>query len=137
MEPIADIAMKFFDACETGKGWETCKAYCTQDATFFCQAEALADVTTAEHYTRWMKGTFNLMPGASYDLKAFAVDHSRHAVCVCAVFKGTFTGQGGPTPPTGKSMSTDYAYLMEFEGDKIRHLTKIWNSTYAMKQIGA
>jgi ketosteroid isomerase-like protein len=136
MEPIADIAMRFFDACEMGKGWDACKAYCTPDATFSCQAEALADVKTIEHYTKWMRGTFNLMPDAGYDLKTFAVDHGRHTVCTCAVFKGTFTGQGGPTPPTGKTMNTDYAYVMEFEGDKIRHLTKIWNSTYAMTQIG-
>jgi hypothetical protein len=25
-------ARKFFEACETGKGWDGCKGYCTADA---------------------------------------------------------------------------------------------------------
>ena len=28
-----------------------------------------------------------------------------------------FTGQGGPCPPTGKSTTTDYVYVMDFAGD--------------------
>ena len=40
-----DQANLFFDACETGKGWEGCKAYCNSNASFTCQADALADVT--------------------------------------------------------------------------------------------
>jgi hypothetical protein len=52
------------------------------------------------------------------------------------VFFGSHTGQGGPCPPTGKSVATDYVYVMEFEGDKIRHMTKIWHSGLAVKQLG-
>jgi hypothetical protein len=44
MASITEIADKFFVACETGKGWEGCKAYCTPHATFAAQAEPLADV---------------------------------------------------------------------------------------------
>jgi len=29
---ITDVAEAFFDACETGKGWEVCRAYCTPNA---------------------------------------------------------------------------------------------------------
>jgi predicted ester cyclase len=132
----ADIAMKFFDACEMGKGWDACKEFCAPGATFSCQSDELAGVKTIEHYTKWMKGSFKLMPDAGYDLKALAIDEKRNAVCICAVFNGTFTGEGGLIPPTGKSMNSDYAYLIEFEGDKIRHLTKFWNGTFAMKQVG-
>ena len=46
------------------------------------------------------------------------------------------TGQGGPCPPTGKSTTTDYVYVMDFDGDKIRHMTKIWNAGWAMKELG-
>ena len=35
--------------------------------------------------------------------------------------------EGGPVPPTGKSAQADYVYVMEFDGDRIRHMTKIWN----------
>jgi hypothetical protein len=31
---ITENAMAFFDAVETGKGWEACSAYCEPDATF-------------------------------------------------------------------------------------------------------
>jgi hypothetical protein len=34
MASITTIADKFFVACETGKGWEGCNAYCTSGATF-------------------------------------------------------------------------------------------------------
>ena len=38
--------------------------------------------------------------------------------------------------PTGKSASTDYVYVMDFAGDKIGHLTKIWNAGWALRQLG-
>jgi hypothetical protein len=46
------------------------------------------------------------------------------------------TSEGGPLPPTGKSARADYVYLMEFEGQRIRHMTKIWNSGITLKQLG-
>ena len=30
---LRQTAMAFFEACETGKGWEACSAYCDADAT--------------------------------------------------------------------------------------------------------
>jgi hypothetical protein len=39
MTAIAGVAKKFFEACETGKGWERCKEYCKPDATFSAQAD--------------------------------------------------------------------------------------------------
>jgi hypothetical protein len=36
----------------------------------------------------------------------------------------------------GKSTNTDYVYVMEFDGDKIRHMTKIWNAGWAMRDLG-
>ncbi|HEX8818024.1 MAG TPA: hypothetical protein VF753_21225 [Terriglobales bacterium] len=42
---ITDVAEAFFDACERGKGWEVCHAYCTPNATFSAQAEPLLDLT--------------------------------------------------------------------------------------------
>ena len=39
-------------------------------------------------------------------------------------------------PATGKSTSTDYVYVMEFEDGKISHMTKIWNAGMAMKDLG-
>ena len=52
---IADIASELFEACETGKGWEGCAQYCHANASFSCQSDALADVTTMEGYANWMR----------------------------------------------------------------------------------
>jgi len=65
-----------------------------------------------------------------------ATDDDRNSVCAYGVFSATHTGQGGPCPPTGKSTTTDYVYVMDFDGDKIRHMTKIWNAGWAMKELG-
>ncbi len=136
MASIAGTARKFFEACETGKGWDGCKEYCTSGATFSAQAEPLADTKTLQQYTDWMKGLLTFVPDGRYELKSFAIDEERKNVSAYAVFHGTHTGQGGPVPPTGKSTSSDYVYVMEFEGDKIRHMTKIWNAGWAMKEFG-
>ena len=136
MSLIKEKAEQFFDACETGKGWETCRQYCHPQATFSAQADALAGVDTLEAYTEWMKGLLTPMPDGRYEVRSFAVDEDRNNVAAYAVFRGTHTGEGGPVPPTGKRVETDYVYIMEFEGDQIRHMTKVWNDGVGLKQLG-
>jgi hypothetical protein len=135
MESINEVATQFFEACEAGKGWESCRAFCKSNATFSAQAEPLANLRSLQEYADWMQGLMKMMPDGRYDLKSFATDDKRANVTAYAVFCGTHTGQGGPLP-TGKSTRTDYVYSMEFDGDKIRHMTKIWNSGWAMKELG-
>lgn len=53
-----------------------------------------------------------------------------------AVFHGTQTGPGGPVPPSGKKVSADYAYVMQFDGPKIRSMTKIWNADHSLAALG-
>ena len=48
MSSITEAAQAFFDACDAGKGWEVCSAYCTPDATFTAQAEPLMEVKTLQ-----------------------------------------------------------------------------------------
>jgi steroid delta-isomerase-like uncharacterized protein len=133
---ITAVAEAFFDACETGKGWEVCNAFCTSDATFSAQAEPLLEVKTLAQYTDWMKAMLRLLSDAGYEVKSFATDGARNNVAAYAVFYGTHTGQGGPVPPTGRQISTDYVYVMQFEGSKIAHMTKIWNAGLALKELG-
>jgi predicted ester cyclase len=136
MADITDIAQKFFEACETGRGWEGCKAYCTPRATFSAQAEPLLKITTLEDYANWMKGILGPLPDGRYDLKSFATDTTRNNVSAYAIFHGTHTGEGGPVPPTGKATATDYVYVMQFDGDRINHMTKVWHSGLAVKDLG-
>ena len=133
---ITSVAEAFFAACETGKGWEACSAYCTPDATFSAQAEPLLDVRTLADYTNWMKGILTVLPDARYEVRSFATDSLRNNVSAYGVFYGTHTGPGGPVPPTGRQISTDYVYVMQFEDGRIVHMTKIWNAGLALKDLG-
>jgi predicted ester cyclase len=119
-----------------GQGMGGCSAFCTPDATFSAQAEPLLEVKTLAQYTDWMKGILTVLPDARYEVKSFATDSARNNVAAYGVFHGTHRGQGGPVPPTGRRVSTDYVYVMQFEGSKIAHMTKIWNAGLALKELG-
>jgi SnoaL-like polyketide cyclase len=106
------------------------------NATFAAQAEPLVGIKTLAEYTDWMKGLMTIMPDGSYEVKSFATDAERNSVAAYAVFSGTHTGDGGPCEPTGKKTTSDYFYVMQFTGDKISHMTKIWHSGMALKELG-
>ena len=89
-----------------------------------------------EAYAEWMKGLFTPVPDGNYDLRFFGEDADRGLVAAFAVFRGTHTGPSGPVEATGKSVASDYVYVMEFDGGLIRHLTKIWNDSYALQALG-
>ena len=96
----------------------------------------MLDIKTLAQYTEWMKGIVKVLPDARYEVKSFATDATRNNVVVCGVFHATHTGPGGPVPPTGRRISSDYVYVMQFEGDKIVHMTKIWHAGLALKDLG-
>lgn len=133
---MENVARDFFEACETGKGWEACKVYCHDTATFASQTDALAGIDTLEGYTDWMTGLLTILEDGHYDLKSFATDKEQNSVVAFAVFTGTHTGDGGPVPPTGKTAVADYVYNIQFDGDRISHMTKIWNDAQTMRQLG-
>lgn len=131
-----EIAKAFFEACETGKGWQGCRPFCLEGASFSCQADALADTATLAEYAEWMKRLLTPVPDGRYKLTAFAVDEARETVVASAEFHGTQTGGGGPVAPTDKAVVSDYAYVMLFDSDKISHMTKIWNDVHALRELG-
>lgn len=133
---MEQTARDFFEACETGGGWDACKPYCHEAAGFACQADALAGIGTLVDYAEWMKGLLGPIPDGRYELSAFAVDDARRTVVAAATFIGTQTGAGGPGEPTGLPVKSDYAYVIEFDGDRIRGMTKIWNDLQALRQLG-
>ena len=46
------------------------------------------------------------------------------------------SGLTGGSSSAGRRTSTDYVYVMQFQGDKIVHMTKIWHAGLAMKELG-
>jgi ketosteroid isomerase-like protein len=135
MSSITEMAKNFFAACEAGQGWDGCSQFCLPGATFDAQAEPLADIKTLRQYTEWMKGLLTVLTDGRYKIVSFGTDSERNNVCAYGVFTGTHLA-GGPCPPTGKTANTDYVYVMQFKDGKISHMTKIWNSGAAFKQLG-
>lgn len=133
---MTDTARAFFEACETGKGGDACAAWIQDGASFACQADALADVTSLAGYCDWMKGLLGPVSDGRYELTAFGADEERGVVVAAAVFRGSHLGDGGPVPPTGRPVAADYAYVMHFDGPKIRHMTKIWNDVQSLRALG-
>jgi predicted ester cyclase len=133
---IRENAFAFFDACETGKGWEVCKQWCDPNATFRAQADALADILRLEDYAEWQKNLLVPIPDGQYELLSFGVDEQRSTVVAAAVFHGTHTVDPGDNPPTGKSVAADYCYVMHFQDDKISHMTKVWNDGFSLRELG-
>jgi len=136
MSTILGSAKQFFEGCETGKGWDVCKAFCNPDATFSSQTGALSEISTLEDYCEWMKNLFTPIPDGHYELKFIAADEADKSVVTFAIFHGTQTGPGGPVPPTGNTIAADYVYHMVFDGGSITHMTKIWNDSISMQQLG-
>ena len=136
MSEILESARQFYEACETGQGWDVCKVFCDPDATFSSQANALSEISTLEGYCEWTKNILTPIPDGHYELKFFAADEAGESVTAVAVFHGTQTGQGGPVPPTNNTVATDYVYHMVFDGDRIKHMTKIWNDSFCLEQLG-
>jgi hypothetical protein len=136
MSSITEIASMFFDACESGKGWEVCQRYCTPDASFSSQTEHMARQRTIRDYADACATFLLLCPDAHYVVRSFATDNERNNVCAFAAITGTHTGAVGPRSPTGRTTTTEYVYVMDFDGEKIRHMTKVWNENWAMKELG-
>ena len=83
-----------------------------------------------------MKDLLTPVADGRYEVRSFGVDEDRNNVTAYAIFRGTHTDDGGPVPPTGKEVEADYVYIMEFEGQQIRHMTKVWNNVVSLKQLG-
>jgi hypothetical protein len=133
---ITDTAREFVEACDGGGGWAECAQYCHDGATFSCQADALAEIATVESYADWARDLLIPVPDGQGEVKSISTDEGRSVVTAFAVFTGTQTGPGPVDPPTGKSIVSDYVYAMEFDGDRIRRMTKIWNDVYALRELG-
>ena len=133
-----DNAKAFFDACESGKGWEGCKEYVADNAGFSAQSEPIAEITDVEGYTEWMAGLVNgITPGATYDVHASAFDDATNTAPFFATFNGKHTADGGPVPPTNKETHSQYVYSLTMNEDgKVASMVKIWNAPWALTELG-
>ena len=131
-------AKKFFTACEAPEGWEGCKSYVAEGATFRAQSEPLAEINTIQAYCDWMASIGNITaPGATYDLHAAAYDEASNTAIFFATYHARHTGEGGPVPPTNKETHSDYVYVLKMNDEnKVARMIKVWNAPWAMKELG-
>lgn len=133
-----ETAKKFFEACEAPAGWAGCREFVAEHAPFVAQCEPLADIHTVEGYCEWMAGFGKVtVPGATYDLHSASYDEATRTAVFFATFHARHTGEGGPLPPTGKETHTHYVYVLTMDAeDKIERMVKVWNPTWALKELG-
>lgn len=131
-------ATAFFHACESLKGWEGCKAHVANGATFAAQSEPVADIDTVQGYCEWMRGFgTGPVPGCRYEIHAQAYDENSRTALFFATFTGTHTGDGGPVPPTGRTVQAHYVYALTMnEHGKVAHMVKIWNAPWSLRMLG-
>ena len=75
-----------------------------------------------------------IMPDGRYDLRSFATDAEEKRDGLCGVLGHPYRRRRAAAHR--QEHPNDYVYSMEFDGDKIRHMTKIWNSGWALKELG-
>ncbi len=130
-------AQKFFHNCESLGGWEACKDYVAENATFGGQCEPLVEMKTVEEYVGWMAGFGTLAPGCSYDLHASSYDETTNTALFFATYKATHTGEGGPVPPTNKTTHAHYVYSLKMNDEgKVASMIKIWNAPWTLRELG-
>ena len=131
-------AATFFHNCESAKGWEACKDYVAENASFNAQSEALTEVTVVKDYVDWLAGLGTItMPGSSYKINASSYDEENSTALFFATFTGTHSGDGGPIPSTNKTTNTHYVYALKMNGEgKVENMIKIWNSSWALRELG-
>ncbi len=133
-----DNAKSFFEACEAAKGWTGCSEYVADGAPMIAQSEPLVDITTVEAYCDWMAGFGSVTAaGATYTLHTSSYDEENQAAVFFATYHATHVGDGGPVPPTNKETNSHYVYILNMNDDgKVAKMTKVWNASWAMRELG-
>lgn len=117
-----DTARAFFEACDYGKGWKDCQSYCHKDASFETDSDTLAGVDSLDIYGDWMTEASAMFDdNVEVEVKAEAHDRDKDIVLIYAEIRGNVII--GPEP---MFMKTDYVHAIHFNGEKISHITKVW-----------
>lgn len=131
-------AVKFFRNCEGAKGWEACKEYVADNATFNAQSEPMAELTQVKEYVDAMAGLGTVtLAGSSFQIHTSSFDKENNTAMIFATFTGTHVGEGGPISPTNKTTNSHYVFVIKMNSEgKVEHITKIWNSSWAFRELG-
>jgi len=133
-----ETATKFFHACESLEGWDGCKQFVADGASFAGQCEPLVDIHTVEAYSEWMKGLGEgPLKGCVYEIHGSSYDEANKMAIFYATLTGSHVGEGGPVPPTNKEAVADYVYALRMNDDgKVVNMYKVWNAPWTLAELG-
>jgi hypothetical protein len=90
-----------------------------------------------EDYVGWVLGFGTIAPGCRYELHTSSFDEENNTALFFATYIATHTGEGGPVPPTHKTTNAEYVYAIKMNEDgKVASMTKIWNSSWTLRELG-
>lgn len=139
MSTLSQSAERFVVSVAPGQRWEAWRPYCHPDATFRKVGTSSVGMEVHDSLREFAESTKAMVavfPDLRVELRSLAVDEEHGIAMVYLVIEGTHTGEGGPVPPTGRSFEVDAAYVMEFDGDRLRHLTMVMNELVVDKRLG-
>ena len=133
-----DTASNFFHACEGLRGWDGCKEFVAENASFKAQCEPLTEIDSVEGYCNWMAAVGSgPLKGCSYELHSSSFDEANQTALFFGTFTATHNSDGGPVEPTGKQTVTDYVYALTMDkAGKVSKMYKIWNAPWCLKELG-
>ena len=131
-------AKKFFHACEAPLGWESCKPYVAEGASFSSQCEPLTEIDTVKAYSEWVAGfVADVTQGVTYDLHASSYDEETKTAMFFGTYNIKHTKDGGPVPPTNKEAHAHYVYCLTMNADDlVEKMVKIWNAPWTLRELG-
>jgi predicted ester cyclase len=139
MSTIKQTAERFLRNVKPGQGWDAWQPFCHPDASFRKLGTSAVGMEVHESLPEFAESTklmAALFPDLRQDLRSLAIDEEQNIAIAYLVAEGTHTGEGGPVPPTGKAFEVDVVYVMQFEEDRIRHLTMVMHDLVVDKQLG-
>lgn len=138
MDPL-ETAKQFFDACELQVlGWEGCRRYVADGATFHSAAASYASIHTIEAYCEQIAAAFRTtFAGSTGHVHAAAYDAEHRTVLLYGDSCAQHTGAGGPVPPTHRQAVIPFVFALRMDAaGKIEHLEKIYDEASGRRQLG-
>lgn len=137
-----DMVQTCLAACDGGLGWEECRKFCTEDATFSCQCDTLAGLQTLREYAEFFQLFCKACPGVTWTMHTIQWDRVAHTAVMNSTYHCTHSVSVpglGPEIPTMKSIHTDYCYIVTTDPsrkNKVVHINKVWNDQWALRDLG-
>lgn len=139
MSTMRQAAERFIHSVKPGQGWEAWEPYCHPDASFRKLGTSSLGIEVHDSLREFAESTKALLvlfPDLREELHSLATDEEKNIAIAYLMIKGTHTGEGGPVPPTGKAFEVDAVYVMEFDEDRLCHLTMVMNDLVVDTQLG-